>query len=539
MQKKILYIMLAVFGFMMTTTSCSDFGDTNIDPENLNAGNINYNLLFTGSQVQALGSDWDVWRNGLIYSSTMMQHTTSVNWDQVFYTYSEGYNAAYWDALYSGDRGVIRDIIDVLRNWEDKPGFENDYELARIMKAFMFHRMTDLYGDIPYFEAGRAADGIGYPKYDKQEDIYNDLLKELNEAQANINTSGGSQLGSADLYFNGDLTKWKKFANSLILRIGMRLSKVDPAKAEQWVKTAVTNGIITQQSDNAILFHTDGNPNDDSAEPYGKILSKEDPDAFFLSEFFINMLKDTNDPRLALIASVVENPNIPYTADGFQKGDSNPAIQKGMPIGYDKNGGEWDISTAPGYPGENYRSVYSLPSRYTYSDPKAPTFIVTLAENQLLLAEAAHRGWLQGTSLSGTTAKTFYENGVKAAMEQFSFFESAGNLYSTYLTADAINNYLTANAFDESRALEMINTQYYITTFCDEYETFANWRRTNFPTLTPVDKNYPNSVTNGTIPRRFTYPTSESQSNTDNYTTAVSRMEGGDKMTSRVWWDTK
>jgi hypothetical protein len=518
------------------TFSCNDFGDTNIDPENLNEGNMDYKLLFTAAQVQALGSDWDVWRNGIIYGSTMMQHTTSVSWNYVFYTYNEGYNAAFWDALYSGERGVIRDITSVIGKWKDESVFENDYQMARILKAYMFHRMTDLYGDIPYSEAARIKDGIACPKYDTQESVYNDLLKELNEAQGAIRVPAGSQLKSADVYFNGDPEKWKKFANSLILRIAMRLSKVDPSKAQEWVKTAVNNGIIDRAGDNAMLLHTDGTPANDSAEPYGKIFSQADPQAFFVSEYFINLLKNANDPRLPLIASVCERPGIPYMQDGHEKGNPDPAVQTGMPAGYNTEGGEWDISTAPGYPGEKFRSHYSVPSRYTYADPQAPTMIVTFAENQLLLAEAAYRGWLQGTSAT-RSAKEYYESGVRAAMEQFSFYPNAKNLYAGHLTSEAINSYLAANPFDESRALEMINTQYYITTFCDEYECFANWRRSGYPALTPVNKGYPNSVTNGTIPRRFTYPIIESQVNSTNYREAVQRLKDGDRMTSRVWWD--
>lgn len=535
--KKNIFLKLTLAAFALTglTTSCSDFGDINIDPEHLNEGTLDYNLLFSGVQVQTLGSNWDVWRNGIIYGTNMMQQTTSVTWAQgVFYTYNETFNAAFWDGLYKGDRGVIRDIIDFMEKRKDVEGFENDYQMGRIMKAYLFHRMTDLYGDIPYSEAGRIREGITQPIYDKQEDIYNDLLKELDEAQAAINVSAGSQLGNADLYFNGDGTKWKKFANSLMLRIAMRLSKVDPDKAKEWVNKAVNNGLIEQASDNAVLYRTDGTTADDSAEPYGKVFAHEEPVGFFLSEYFVDLLKNTNDPRLSLIAVVVaENPDAKYDADDFNKGNPDPAIQVGMPIGYDLNGGDWDLSKAPGYPGANFRSVYSLPNRYTYSDVKAPTMIVTYAENQLLLAEAAHRGWLTG----GKSAKEYYENGVKAAMEQFSFYQNAKSIYEQYITSASISKYLQDNPFDESRALELINTQYYIITFCDAYETFANWRRSGYPELTPVNKGYPNSVTNGTIPRRFTYPASESQSNGTNYKEAVGRLNNGDAMTSRVWWD--
>ncbi|MDR1417246.1 MAG: SusD/RagB family nutrient-binding outer membrane lipoprotein [Prevotellaceae bacterium] len=531
MKKILLYIAIAALG--LSGAACNDFGDMNIDPEHLGGGNLNYNLLFTGAQVQALGSDWDVWRNGIIYGATMLQHTSSVNWSYGFYTYSEGYNAAFWEIYSSDNRGAIREVINVINLWKDAEGYGNDYQMARILKAYMFHRMTDLYGDIPYSEVGRISEGIGYPKYDTQESIYDDLLKELDEAQAAISGSS-SQLGSADVYYGGDASKWKKFANSLMLRIAMRLSKVDENKAKTWVGKAVANGLFASTDDNAMLLHTDGTPSNDSAEPYGKIFSQEDAGAFFISETFLSILTSANDPRIALIATVCADPEKKYLDPAYEKGDPTPANQKGMPVGYDIGGGQWDLSTAPGYPGSNFRSVYSVPSRYTYSDPKAPTMIVTYAENQLLLAEAAVRGWVTGS------AADFYNAGVRAAMEQFKFYSGGQDLYAQYLTPAAIDAYLLANPFSTGSnddQLEQINTQYYITTFCDEYETFANWRRSGYPTLAPVNKNYPNCVTNGTIPRRFTYPSGESQSNSKNYVEAVNRLSGGDLMTSRIWWD--
>jgi hypothetical protein len=540
MKKIFLYTTIAALG-LVGLGSCSDFGDMNVDPERLNEGNLNYNLLFTGAQVQALGSDWDVWRNGIIYCSTMMQHTTSIYWTAgyCFYQYSEGYNAAFWDIYSSDNRGAIREIITIADKWKDVPGFENDYQIARILKAYMFHRMTDLYGDIPYSEVGRIKEGIGYPKYDTQQSIYDDLLKELDEAQAAISGSA-SQLGSADLYYGGDAGKWKKFANSLMLRVAMRLSKVDAAKAETWVKKAVANGLFTSVDDNAMLVHTDGVPTNDSAEPYAKIFSDADAGTFFISEAFMDILG--SDPRVALIASICNDPLPSYSSSAYEKGNPAPANQRGMPVGYNTNDNQWDIKYAPGIPAEvnanrSYRSYYSVPSRYTYSDPKtAPTMIVTHAETQLLLAEAAVRGWVS------TPAGTHYEDGVRAAMEQFKFYAGATDLYQQYLTPAAINAYLTANPLSSGSSedkFEQINTQYYITTFCDEYEAFANWRRSGYPELTPVDNTgYPTTshVANA-IPRRFTYPSGESQSNPANYNEAVRRLSDGDRMSSRVWWD--
>nr|WP_129732684.1 SusD/RagB family nutrient-binding outer membrane lipoprotein [Parabacteroides goldsteinii] len=530
MKKAILYA-AAAFSLMTGATSCSDFGDVNNDPEQMTPAILDFKLVFTQVMSQACGSDWDVWRNGMIYSASMLQHTTSVTWDYgTFYAYSDGYNAAYWDGFYSGDRAAIRNAYLVMQEWKDRPEYQNEYQMCRIIRAFMFHRMTDLYGDVPYFDASKGIEGVGYPKYDTQQAIYNDLFKELDEAQAALSTSVATTVSNEDPLYGGDVTKWKKFANSLMLRLAMRLTKVDQATAETWVKKAISNGLFESAADNAMVKHPDGLVTDDSAEPYGKVLSHEDPQAFYLSEFFINMLKNSNDPRLPLIATVCSNPSEKWQGD-FDFGDNDPSKQVGLPVGYDTKGNEWDLSNAPGYPGTNWRSYYSLPNRQTYARPDAPTMLLTYTENQLLLAEAAYRGWISGN------AKDYYEAGVRSAMQQFSFYPAAESSYNRYLNAEAIEKYLAENPFDQSKALEQINTQYYITTFCDEYETFANWRRSGYPVLTPVNKNYSTCVTNGTIPRRFQYPVTESQNNEANYQDAIGRMNGGDRMTSRVWWD--
>ena len=201
----------------------------------------------------------------------------------------------------------------------------------------------------------------------------------------------------------------------------------------------------------------------------------------------------------------------------------------------------------------HFQSVFSVPNRYTYSDPEAPTFIVTYAQTQFLLAEAAVRGYVNGD------AATYFKNALEAACNQFSQFPAKGaaSLVETYLTADAVNTFVTAmvadfNAASNDGKLEMINTQYWVNSFGDEYEAFSNWRRSGYPVLkaSPFcagQSTYTfadgatatadgNSASNG-IPRRFRYPTSEDQINTANYKEAVSRMAGGDRFDSRVWWD--
>ena len=565
MKKYLVYMTCAAAAVM--GTSCSDFGDVNIDPEHMNETNVPLEMLFTNAQHQALGSDWDVWRNGCIYSGQWMNHIASLGWaDYAMYLWSDGYSAAYWDGVYSGDRGAIRDVTNVREQWREDEDHQVDYQLARIMRVYVMHRMTDLYGDIPYFQAGQPFE-YSYPEYDTQQSIYMDLLNELNEAQAALDGMGTAPMGAQDVYYQGDTEKWRKFANSLMLRIAMRMSKVDPTTAEQWVKTAVNNGLFESNADNAKLEHPGAVTTNDTSEPYAKIFAHEDRGNFMINEFFINILKKTNDPRLPLIATVCRNPRTSVQdANNFDYGNTDPANQKGIPDGYthaesspwyigryypelipevlppyDKDDDEYD-EKKPDEPMSLYdyfRKNYSTVNRRTYSDPTAPTFICTYAQTQLLLAEAAYRGWLNGTSASGS-AQTYYENGVRAAMQQFSQFPNGTTLYSQYLTPEAIDQYLADNQFDQSRALEQINTQYWINCFCDEYETFANWRRSGYPELTPAhdpSNPYGNSDTDGTIPRRFRYPTTESSVNGVNYDAAVSRMNGGDRFNSRVWWD--
>ena len=544
--------------FALGLTSCGDFGDTNIDPEHLNEGNVPMAMLFTNGQHQSLGTDWDIWRNSCIHASQWIQHMTSIQWweDYGRYTWSDAYSGAYWDT-YSGDRGAMRDITTAYDSWKDADGMALDWNIARVMRVYAFSKMTDLYGDIPYSQAGRPGE-YSYPEYDTQESIYKSMLQELDEAQANLN-SGVAQMKAHDVYFQGDAASWKRFANSLMLRLAMRLVKVDEATAKSYAAKAVSNGLITSNDQNVKLDHPGGVTTNDSSEPFAKINAHEDKE-FFLSKTFVDILKSSSDPRLALIATVCENPDISVQSSDYEYGNSDPAIQHGLPSGGYSNGpsspyfiGKVDARfdsekgniyhDKPGDAGVHFKSRFSVPNRYTYSDPEAPTFIVTNAQTQLLLAEAALRGYISGN------AGAFFEAGIRAAMAQFSQFPSKGasTLVDTYLTPAAVDAYVASQtaAFATASAegkKEMINIQYWINSFGDEYEAFANWRRSGYPTLeaSPFCIGTANADGNSQskgIPSRFRYPTSEDQINTTNYQAAVSRLSGGDRFDSRIWWD--
>ncbi len=510
-------VVCAIFG-----SSCKkDFVAINTNPNTITLTGVNFSTLFTNAEMVTSGNSdgngYEDWRNNLIYSSCMIQHlsSTAPYWDGDKYLYSAAYNSAYWDRNYPNS---VTNIVEVVTHLSTDTTQSNFYNIARIFKAFMFQRMTDMYGDCPYSQAGLGyIEGITSPKYDKQQDIYADLLNELQDAAARLNTSALNTLGLADLIYGGDPAKWKKFAYSEMIRLAMRMSKADPVNAQKWTAIALRGGVMSGNADNAIVQHQDlsGTPVPNGT---GLILIGNDPNGYRLSGTFVNYLKGMGDPRLSYLGTVCANPMV--TTD---KGDTAFARQLGQANGYDppNSGLPRDLTTAPGWPGN--QNNYSVVNRYTFGRLDAPSFFLTYGETSLLLAEAAQRGWVSGDPAQ------YYAAGVKGAMQQLALQAGAGP------SDTAINAYLAAHPYAPVTAIEQINDQYWVASFMDENESFANWRRSGYPVLTPVD--YPGNITNGSIPRRFTYPQNEASVNSANYDAAVAGLQNGDKMSSRVWWD--
>ena len=200
--KKIFKYACAALSAIALTTSCGDFGDINVDPEHLNDGNINMDLVFSNAQHQALGSDWDAWRNGLIYLSQWNQHISAGGWwwSYAINSYSNDYAVSYWASVYSGNRGAIKDAVNCKNKWEGDNSADANAKkaMADVVFVYVMQRITDLHGDIPYFQASHP-DQYPYPVYDKQKDIYNDMLQRLDEDQKQFGT-GTCSIGAADLW---------------------------------------------------------------------------------------------------------------------------------------------------------------------------------------------------------------------------------------------------------------------------------------------------------------------------------------------------
>ncbi|MDB5157401.1 MAG: hypothetical protein JWR50_2108 [Mucilaginibacter sp.] len=536
MKKKItIYSALVSVGLLLSTGCTKDFSKLNTDPTAFSATNFDPNYLLTTAQLDYTGSQdfsYDTWRANLIYSSTLIQgFATSIGYwaGDKYLLNNTDYTAAYWESPGGGDGAYseqVKQIVDVLTTTDGKPQYNNLHQIARITKALIFERITDLYGDVPYSEAGQGFyKKILFPKYDAQKDIYNDLIAELKDATAKLDPKG--DIPSGDAIYHGNIAQWQRFGNSLLLRVGMRLVKVDPTTAKAVAASVVGKTMI--DGDDAFVKNdaTGGRPTVNRVSQV--LLGGPENQYVKWSQTFIDILqgktKHTDpvaaipDPRLAVIS--VTKANI-----GVTGGDNNPADQKGQPNGYDLSGtAGLDISSAPGY---TTLDAYSNPSTNLIG-LGAPTFIFTYGESELLLADAAERFGVGGD------AATHYKQGVEAAMTYLKQY----NASATISLADA-DKYITANPYVAGETgLKMINTQIWelTNTMLDFYESWANWRRTGYPVLTPV--NYPGNVTGGTIPRRFPYPLYEASSNPTNYTAAHNAVPGGDGLAGRVWWDSK
>jgi hypothetical protein len=417
---------------------------------------------------------------------------------------------ALWQSYY---RNVIRNTRDVIERTKALPARSNLMNMARILQSMAFMILTDTYGNIPYSEAG-----LGYidqkflPKYDLQQDIYPKLITELTEASAALNASAPTETG--EVLYGGNVAQWKKFGYSLLLRAGMRLSKVDAAKAQQVVQTAFAGGVILSNADNAYFRTT----NDYQANLSGTLNSTEAAN-YYLAEPFVNFLKTTNDPRLPSIAiRYIGAKSGPEQTPAV--GTTDAARQIGMPMGFD-NG---TIGAAVAARGLVSFYEFSQLDRRRMAKLTAPVYFVTAGQTNLLLAEAAQRGWI-----TTGTAASYYTAGIRAHMEQLATYDAG-----SAVPASAIGEYLAANPLDPSRALEQINTQYWVASFLNGPEAWANFRRSGFPALAPNP--YPGKTISGPFIRRLTYPNSEISVNPENLKAAVA-AQGPDNLDTRVWWD--
>jgi hypothetical protein len=411
--------------------------------------------------------------------------------------------------------------------------------VSRIMKVYIFSRLTDLYGDIPYFDAAKGYyTKVFAPTYDKQQDIYDDFFKELDAATKSFDPSKAPV--TQDFYFNGDLAKWKKFGNSLRLRLALRLTKVDQAKAKTEAEAAIAGGVMQSNADMAVMQHA--NIPFDGEKPAGGnglshtfMNSSPIESAFRMCTTFIDYMVSTSDPRLTMFGRS-------YLKDGAVRADVTDITDKV----FDQVGNYHDMGLAPSTfsyeipAGEGNITINVngtatpvtpilkrlQPSKFITAN-NAPYIIMSYAEVELWMAEAAFRGWTTGSS-----ADDHFSKALEAGVTQMTVYGAPE------ASATALTNFVTSNTLIPGKELEQINSQLWVNFALNGQEAYANWRRSGFPAIVYPNRDPGVNQSNGKIPRRMQYPVEEYILNETNVTAASARLsDGKDLWTNSVWWD--
>ncbi|PQV59976.1 SusD-like starch-binding protein associating with outer membrane [Sediminibacterium magnilacihabitans] len=459
-------------------TGCSkkinDFGDLNVNP---NGATTPPTSALLTNVLSGLGGVPSNTNNGFyVQYYTELQYPGNALYLQT---------AASWDAFYTGPLEDIQKIISICTTTPNAALLNgnpvNQIQIARILKAYHFAVLTDRYGDIPY---SKALNGDVKVAYDKQKDIYTDLFKELTSAVSSFQSTGTAIKG--DIIYKGDISKWKKLANSLRLILAMRLSKVDPATGKTQFMAALNDpaGIISSNADNFTITYANGFSN-----PYYNLASASQ---FAITKTIVDTLNGFNDPRLNLYGQAV-----------------NGKV-KGVPYGLNRGNSLTWITANPDY---------SQAFDNTFKQINSPIVIIPAAYINLLRAEAA----LDPNYATGENALTLLTKGIQDSWSQWG---ATGDIVG-YLANIGVSSGIN------KRAIQM---QLWLALYGTTQNAWNEWRRTGVPVLTPA----PDAVNlTKTIPRRYAYPTTEPNLNADAYNAAVGSFPygGTDVHDNRVWWD--
>ncbi len=465
----ILRITILLLSVGLFFTSCkkfsSDFGNTNVNPGVV--GTPIYGALMT--QVQAGIAGYASQTRGGLYC----QYFSETQYTDVSLYSLPQLN---FEGNYSGNLNDLQNIINSNIN-------PNMTAAARILKAYIFSTITDSWGDVPY---SQALLGNGTPVFDKQSDIYTGMLTELGSA---VNQFSGSGVISGDIIYGSNVTKWKKFANSLRMRLALQLSKKFPAAggyAAVQFNLALNHpdGYITANADNFKVVYPGGNFKSpwyslyDGRKDYGE-----------------------SEPMTTLMSSL---------GDGRQTNFGSSA--QGVPYGRLRTYIDPWTSANPNW-------AYIL--KASFRPENGTVVVLSAAETFLARAEAADRGW------TGESMNSVYQQGINASFDQWGLSAPAAGYFTQASVALSAPAGTAAN-------LKNIAIQEYIACYPDGTRGWSLWRRTGWPVLTPA----PDATnTSHQIPRRYTYGQTSYGSNTANVTAAAAALPGGDTPDAKVWWD--
>lgn len=484
--KKIIKALYAAALLLAVTTSCNnDITTINANPKAYQAGSVPAETFFSNATRNLT----DAVTYGFTFKLMAQQFAETTYFSTTAYNLVD-VGSGFWVSMY---RDVLLDYKEAKAIIKAKPSLypevdQNKLAIIEIMEVYTYSLMVNTFGSIPYSGASNSSlksqalnpDNL-VPQYDDAAAIYDDLFTRLDNATAQLKTSAAS-FGTADLLYKGSVASWIRFANSLKLRMAMTLADVNAAKAKSLAEAAVTAGVFKSNDDNAKLVYLSTTPN---TNPIWVGLIQSSREDYVASNTMMDMLKASNDPRIPLY----------YTKDNAGGYSGGIYGRSNAYITYSKAGSGMTATTTPGV-------------------------LLSYDEISFYLAEAAARGYSVGGS-----AADFYNQGIKASILYWGGTDAAA---TTYLAEPTV-------AFDTaigSTTLQKIARQKYLALFNRGLEAWTEYRRFDFPTF-----NAP-PVPQGDFPVRYTYPNSEQTANNANYTAAAAAI-GGDKLTTRVFWDTK
>jgi hypothetical protein len=394
---------------------------------------------------------------------------------------------AFWNVYYATSLTDIQAVIDKGRA-SSRPNIE---AVGLIWRSWIYHQVTDLWGDIPFSEALRAKEGITTPVYDTQQAIYTGLIQTLEDASLMLDPAG-QDFGPGDILYGNDMVKWRRFANSLRMRLAMRLAARDAATAQTEFVAAYNAGGFLSNAD-AAMFAWPGAPYQNPL--YENWTGRDDHG---LSKLMIDTLVSLNDPRLQLYAepATQDLPSIVYR--GLQ---NNYAVPPLTIAAYSRIGNFWRRDGAG-----------------------TPTAIMTYSEVLFLEAEAAERGWIAGP------AATLYVNAIRANMNQYDAWSPANAPTDAEIDAYVLQPAIVYTA--GAAGLVQIQLQKWLSLFMQGSEAYANQRRTDLPAMVRGP-----DLSTSRFPARFSYPGGEQSLNSVNLNAAVTRQGGGLDLITGVWWD--
>lgn len=404
----------------------------------------------------------------------------------------------YSGALADLERIIIMNSEDATKNIAAEFGLnENQIAVAQILQSYYFLWITDNWGMIPYSEALKGLTGSkDLPKYDTQEEIYDDIFATLKAANAMMVGSQDFNLAKGDFLFEGDLTKWKEFANTIRLTMALRLSEANPTKGSTEFNAALNDGLPSSDILYEYPLADENNENawysrfrtrtdwciSNTLVDYMQIDTYSDPNTGLTGTMDVIM-----DPRLPVYANDTENPNTDYVGMTFGVGTAAAAAI---------------LDAEVSFLGDAMRGQ------------ETPVPIYSQSAILFARAEAALKGW------TAEDTQTLYEDAILASLTYYGVEAD----YAQYMTNSAV-------AYDGT--LEQIITQKWVANYLNGKEAWSDWRRTGFPVLAPAPdaKNV-----GGQIPVRYPYGTNTASLNTTNYDAAVA-AQGVDRLDTPVWWD--